>query len=305
MEYPERNSGESREIIEKNDLVVQEFLHITPEELATFRDRVERAGGHVRIAVHPLYVGKNPKTFKSFSGEKLEDVHTFLENGFVRTVRSVHENQSSAPLVVFEEKSEAEETKQHIRRIIGETQEKTLASLGFLICPTENGFGGLPEDYTNRALDVVENTPRELSYDVLRAKLASIEEKLQPLVDAIDKNKDPSNKEPFKAYHEALPLREERSKIEKIFRDRITSVFKSVIQSLHARSVLVLGAYFFTDTHHFDKQIKKLSGCAGGIVENLRSMGILVDISKFSWAPRNELKAKGHETKQTRKKWFT
>lgn len=301
MEHPERNSSENREAIKKeNNLVVQEFLRITPEELATFRDRVERAKGHVRIAVHPLYLTKNPKTFKPSSGESVEDVHAFLENGFVRIVKSVYKNQESAPLMVFEEKDAVEEIKQYIRVVIGETQKKALASLGFLICPTESESGSLPEDQTNRALDVAEGIPRELSYDTLRAKLNSIDKKLRPFADAIVGNKNPP-REVFKVYHELLPLRLERGKIEEMFRDRTMSVFKSIIEGLHVRSALVSGAYFFSELSLFDERLKKLGGCAGGIAENLRSVDVLVDISKFSWKSRDELRAKGHETKQTRR----
>ncbi len=67
------------------------------------------------------------------------------------------------------------------------------------------------------------------------------------------------------------------------------------MKTLKVKSALVSGAYFYTgwDDH--------LAGCAGSVTESLRSVGVKVDISKYSWSDHKEMKTLGYITKETGK----
>lgn len=80
-----------------------------PENLSALKLRIRNLNGHVRVAVHPLFLHQK-------KGHEIPSDEPML-NHFYRSVVSAGNNPSSAPLFVFEGESEYDKTKKIISTI--------------------------------------------------------------------------------------------------------------------------------------------------------------------------------------------
>ncbi len=278
------------EVLKRSDAITEAFLHLAPAELLDFRNRVQKCHGHVRIAIHPLYLQRWPKAIGGVaeSSTSAQEVRTFLENGFTATATHAYARSESSPVIVFTEEDYILETEKYLQEILN-TSPHSFASKGILVCPTSYGTGELSMSATNRAFDAGNSLLPELSYDKLRARQDEIHKISKALLDTpTDENID-----------EWVSLKGESKDIEKTLKSRRDQVFQAVCTSLGIKSVLMSGGYFYRPSTEEEKKLMK--GCAGEIRQLFVDHGVPVDISKFSWLPRDVLKKEGFETKKTGK----
>lgn len=292
-------SSDSVETVEMHERIAEHMLNATPEDLKAFRDRIRNVNGTVRLAVHPLYIERHKNTFGKSQSRSAEDVHAELSQGFDRTLKSVGKSEISAPIIVFEEETFLKQTNEYISRVTG-IAEKDLMAHGIAICPTDRGSGALSAKHTSKAYESVQPVPADEQYDALKAENDAMWEIIYPEAErSIPDFFAITPKEAAEIEQRRLetkPHRKRTREISVIFNGRRETVMIAIMKSLDLRNALISGAYFFESDSAGDKE---LSGCAGYIRTTLQSVGIKVDISKYSWTQREDLKAIGIITKET------
>ena len=297
---------ESPESENKNEMVAEEFLGLSAAELENVRSRIEAVQGHVRIAVHPLYIGRHPDSFSAkSSGKTHEEANSSLEDGFIKMVHSVAQNEKSAPLLVFEEENFINETKEMIRGLI-DADGESLAKKGFLFFETEKSQGALAGSLASRAYQEKVALSKDEAYEALALKKKMLLEQSKALWDDLSKTTPPKgapteaeSKRNLEVSKKSLSIIEEFMKIEKELESRRNAVLTSIFEALSIRSALISGGYFYTYPKAMPEEVKRLQGCAGSVAQSLRDSGLEVDISRFAWPPRESLKESGHTIKQT------
>ncbi|HWP61374.1 MAG TPA: hypothetical protein VN495_02115 [Candidatus Paceibacterota bacterium] len=299
---------ESVDIARNNEIIAKDFLRIDDGQLQHLRNRIALVNGHVRIAVHPLFIARRPGSFSDEKKEKTgKEVHDFLSRGFSRTVESVVKNPRSAPLFIFEEYEFLSQSAKEVAKI-GHIAESAIVENGMLFFPTEQASGYLWGERAARAYERVYKIPDELSYDTVTAQ----QKALLAEVDAIHGKRNMEDlwtrRLTDEEFGEVLKDTKKTSALLGEYRElrdkldlRRNAVLKAACETLGVRSALVSGAYFFEYNDPKSQEAKRLAGCAGGVTETLRQDGVRVDISRFSWEEREELAKKGFETKQTGK----
>jgi hypothetical protein len=170
---------------EQTARMAETFFGLTEEELAVFKNRIAKNEGHVRIFVHPFYVSAHPESYArrseihGYDDISQEEAAKHLEEGFLKTVRSVADNKDSAPLIIFEEESQIEETR---KTILEKLQRESLnfAESGIIFSPTEQGRGA---PHRKQIVSVYENVrePAERSEVFYEAAQKIYEEILSTL----------------------------------------------------------------------------------------------------------------------------
>ena len=275
----------SPEMLEQYQRMTEYLLHTTPEELREFRARIRNVAGVVRIAVHPLSVGKWKGTFHARADDprNAEDIHEMLSDGFARTLKSVVRSEASAPILVYEEDDQLQRTAAYITEVTGVAQ-KDFVRRGIILCPTASGDGILSAERASKAYESVQPVPDEETYEALYAETETLR-KIRYTPTAL-------------GAPDRVTMQARRERINAIIEGRRNTLNAALIKTMDIRNALVSGAYFFLRDQGGDK---RLEGCAGGVAQSLRTVGVKVDISKYSWAPRDAMKAEGFVTKDSGK----
>ena len=306
MEKVPVQSVETKEGTGEEEEMTSEFLRLSKEEIRRTRERIRGIQGHVRISVHPLYIGRWPGTYPGPRDEAWT-VHNDLKEGLERTTRSVNKNQKSAPLFIFEEGEHMKQSSEDIAESLGfPTQD--LVRHGFLFVPTQTGSGDLSDQAASLAYEKVHAVPPEETYEKLSARREELVLELVGLREPYKKNLtwgvNPYTEEDLSRWLEKIqkskPLHAELRAIRETFDVRRRKVFSALCHSLEIRSALISGAYFYAISSGSTGD-KKLSGCAGGVTTDLRNAGVQVDISRHSSMSREKIQEEGFDTKQTGK----
>lgn len=285
--------------------MTQDFLGISACELEAIRNRIRKVGGHVRIAVHPLFIHYHPGNYQHFDSTCTPaEAHAYLSAGFERMVRSVISNPNSVPLLIFEEPYFLAETKDVVSRISGESS-KSLAEQGFLFYTTKPFSGELNHEKASECVERAYQVPAELTLAAITRRQAVLSETLETMYDRyrpppgkIAKDLTDDEWRQFMidddttgAYHA------ECCRLGDIIRVRANTVLVASCETLGIGSALVSGAYFV-----FHKDLTgnwTADGCANRVTQALRTVGIAVDISRYVALRREVLQKHGYATRQT------
>lgn len=285
----EKRMAENVEQPREDDLIAENLLGISGEELAAFRERIAQVNGHLRVSVHPLYTERwrnVNKTSVESLGKDNTETNTFLREGFEKTLHSVVERSDSSPLLIFTDVDYVTETRRFIDEVFG-AKDMHLARSGIVMCPTVPGHGNLPQEQASRAVEAGGSIAQNQTYDAFQPRLQEMDKILEQILEG---------KHVAEVMEQWRTVRDEHKAIRDALREREQTAFHALCSSLGIQSVLVSGVNFWEvkrDEEH------TLEGCAGSIATAMEKEGIKVDISKFVWLPREVLKEKGFQTKQT------
>ncbi len=277
-----------------------EFCHTSVAGYQNFKARAAKNKGHIRISVHPFFAERFPATTKSMiPQDQLPDALAHMREGFGRTVTSVTNRPDSSPLIVFEETRGLTETDTFISQTTAEQQ--TEATNDILVIETQNGTGALSDEtiaqfFTTLYPDIQPNyTEVVQNYSELQQKkYQRSKERLQKLngEDWLRPITNEERKTYLQELKDATLLDEPLNQYKSLLDSYRTMFIKDFVADAGIKSMLALGSYI-------DGEHNKTYLCLGMIVQDFRSMGIPVDISRYVLPSKDKLKVTGVPVKET------
>ena len=162
---------ESPEELAYREDVTRRYLDLSETDMTALQNRIKGVEGHVRVAVHPLYL-RNEK-YAVLRDRSIEEVHNEFSDALNKVLQSTVKNLNSAPLLLFEEERNIAKTAEHIAAQSG-IDEGELHANGLVLVPTEDHSGQLSMSRAREVLRVsqsehvvnVRNEIRQLSDEV-------------------------------------------------------------------------------------------------------------------------------------------